>query len=124
VYAAVLLCLYIRERGRRKCAEYNANCRSEELDRRAKLQLTLQGGSIMHGNYHYKSFDGGHHWYAVERSQFGGFHITGDADPEAVQSILALSELMDDVRRNGPIDLSDASRLAKMTDAGFTITTK
>jgi hypothetical protein len=81
----------------------------------------LVGWSIGQGSYHYISLDGGRHWYATEKSG-GGRRIIGDVDPQRVDEILGLQTLIDDVRKNGPIDLGDPARTSKLTQAGFDIT--
>lgn len=73
------------------------------------------------GNYRVISVDGGQHWIAMSPDNNS---VLGDVEkvyPGLMEHIRGLSQLMEYVNKNGPINLSDPRGVEALTNAGFKI---
>ncbi len=91
---------------------------TQHLDSKSGGTKLLTGEMI---NYNLKTFDGGKHWYAVERIDAGGVIILGEAE-EVYPGLLKHLDALDNLISHGPI--TNSADLDLLRAVGFTVTEK
>ena len=91
--------------------------------------LYKQGGTTIGGkliNYNLRSWDGGKNWYAVDYNfETKEFKIIGEAEkvyPGLLHHLKVWDSLINYVKDNGPINMSDKEAVKMLEEAGFYFT--